>query len=208
LDTGRVRFLFRLLVTLLTATSLVAAASPPSDKLPPTFYQDILPILQDHCQSRHRPSQIAPMPLVTYEQTRPWAAAIAKTVQDKTMPPWFADPRFGHFSNDPLLTGQQIATVTAWADAGAPAGDARGAPPPRQTRNTPTKSCPHTFVKINGYRWVRCVPPARSTCITRWFRFVRRIPPGCGTRRAPPRSPGPPRRPWNHQRLAAGVRTR
>ena len=54
------------------------------------------------------------MPLVTYEQTRPWAAAIAKAVQSRMMPPWFADPRFGHFSNDPSLTPQQIATMLAW----------------------------------------------------------------------------------------------
>jgi len=72
------------------------------------------------------------MPLVTYEQTRPWAPAIARAVQSKMMPPWFADPRFGHFSNDPSLTEQQIATVLAWVKAAAPAGSPQDAPPARQ----------------------------------------------------------------------------
>jgi len=72
------------------------------------------------------------MPLVTYEQTRPWAHAIAHAVEMRMMPPWFADSRFGHFSNDPSLTDGQIATILAWAGAGAPAGDERDATPPKQ----------------------------------------------------------------------------
>ena len=71
------------------------------------------------------------MPFMTYEQTRPWAAAIKLAVQSKQMPPWFADPRYGKFSNDPSLTPQQIAVLVTWADAGAPAGSPRDAPPPR-----------------------------------------------------------------------------
>ena len=51
------------------------------------------------------------MPLVTYEQTRPWARAMAHAVEMKMMPPWFADPRYGHFANDVSLTEQQIATI-------------------------------------------------------------------------------------------------
>ena len=98
----------------------------------PTFYKDVLPILQDKCQSCHRSGEPAPMPLVTYEQTRPWAGKIAAAVDMKMMPPWFADPRYGKFSNDPSLSAAEIATIAAWADAGAPAGDARDAPAPRQ----------------------------------------------------------------------------
>jgi hypothetical protein len=66
----------------------------------------------------------------TYEQTRPYVSAIKLAAQNKSMPPWFADPRIGHFSNDPSLSLGQIAVLAAWADAGAPAGDARDAPPP------------------------------------------------------------------------------
>ena len=71
------------------------------------------------------------MPFVTYEQTRPWAAAIKEAVQSKQMPPWFADPRYGKFSNDPSLTLQQIAVVATWVDAGASAGSPKDAPPAR-----------------------------------------------------------------------------
>ena len=63
------------------------------------------------------------MALTTYEQTRPWAGAMAHAVQTKMMPPWFADPRYGHFADDISLTEQQIATIGAWAAAGgAPRG--------------------------------------------------------------------------------------
>jgi Copper type II ascorbate-dependent monooxygenase, C-terminal domain len=98
----------------------------------PTFYKDVLPILQDHCQSCHRPGEVAPMPLVTYEQARPWAGAIAHDVQMKMMPPWFADSRYGRFANDPSLTEQQISAISAWAAVGAPAGNSLDAPPARE----------------------------------------------------------------------------
>ena len=64
------------------------------------------------------------MPLLTYQQTRPWATAISHVVEMKMMPPWFADPRYGHFANDVSLTPQEIATISAWAAASAPEGDA------------------------------------------------------------------------------------
>ena len=72
------------------------------------------------------------MPLVSYEQTKPWANAIAHAAEMRMMPPWFADPHYGHFSNDASLTEQQIATLTEWSRAGAPAGDVHDALPPRQ----------------------------------------------------------------------------
>jgi len=98
----------------------------------PTFYRNVLPILQERCQICHRAESIAPMRFETYEQTRPYAAAIAAATRDKSMPPWFADPRIGHFSNDPSLSPGQIAALAAWAQAGAPAGNPRDAPPPRR----------------------------------------------------------------------------
>jgi hypothetical protein len=77
----------------------------------PTFYKDVLPLLQHHCQSCHRPGEIAPFPLITYNETRRWAGLIREAVQQKKMPPWFADPHFGHFSNDPSLATQEIETL-------------------------------------------------------------------------------------------------
>jgi Copper type II ascorbate-dependent monooxygenase, C-terminal domain len=97
----------------------------------PTFYRNVLPILQDRCQSCHRADGIAPMPLVSYADGRRWATAIAQQTDSRRMPPWFADARFGRFSNDPSLTADEIATLARWASAGAPAGDPRNAPPPR-----------------------------------------------------------------------------
>jgi hypothetical protein len=72
------------------------------------------------------------MPLITFEETQRWAQKIAASVQSKMMPPWFADPRYGHFLNDPSLTARQVLTIVAWANAGAPAGSANDAPAPRQ----------------------------------------------------------------------------
>ena len=72
------------------------------------------------------------MPLVTYEQSRPWARQMAEAVKMKMMPPWFADPRYGHFANDPSLTTREIGEISAWAEAGALAGDSRDAPAPRK----------------------------------------------------------------------------
>jgi mono/diheme cytochrome c family protein len=81
-----------------------------------TFYKDVLPILQQHCQTCHRPGEIAPMPFVTYKETRPWARSIGDAVRARKMPPWFADPCCGHFAEDPSLTPQQIQTLIAWAE--------------------------------------------------------------------------------------------
>jgi hypothetical protein len=112
----------------LTAALLASAKRPLST--PPTFYRDVLPILQQRCQSCHRPSEIAPIPFVTYEETRPFAQAIRQVVKTRKMPPWFADACCGHFANDPSLSAQQIATISAWAEGGAPAGNPHDAPPP------------------------------------------------------------------------------
>jgi hypothetical protein len=103
----------------------VAAASDS-----PTFDRDVLPILRQHCQSCHRPGEIAPFPLVTYADARAKSRKIAAAVRERQMPPWFADPCCGHFSNDPSLTPQEIATIENWVASGAPAGDPSDAPPP------------------------------------------------------------------------------
>jgi hypothetical protein len=95
----------------------------------PTFNRDIVSILQRHCQSCHRPGQIGPMSLLRYEDARPWAKAIKTKVQSREMPPWFADSRYGRFSNDRSLTRSEIDTIVSWVDAGAPAGRPQDAPP-------------------------------------------------------------------------------
>ena len=97
----------------------------------PTFHKDVLPILQNHCQGCHRPGEIAPMSLLTYTDARPWAKAMKAAVVTEKMPPWFADPNFGHFANDRRLSAAEIATLSSWADGGAPEGDKKDAPPPK-----------------------------------------------------------------------------
>src|SRR4029450_5445816 len=97
---------------------------------PVTFTKDVLPILQKNCQSCHRPGQVAPMSLLSYQEARPWARAIKNAVPLKKMPPWFADPDYGHFTNDRSLSEREIDTVTKWADTGAAEGDPLAAPAP------------------------------------------------------------------------------
>ena len=94
----------------------------------PTFNKDVLPILQKNCQECHRPGEIGPMSLLTYADARPWAKGIKAAVASRKMPPWFADEGVGHFSNDKRLAAADIATISAWADSGAPEGDAKNKP--------------------------------------------------------------------------------
>src|SRR5437870_6072915 len=99
-----------------------------------TFARDVAPILQEKCQDCHRKGSMAPMPLVTYEETRPWAKSIRERVIARQMPPWHIDRTVGvrNFKNDMSLTDEQIGTIVAWVDAGAPPGDLKDMPPPRQ----------------------------------------------------------------------------
>ena len=83
-----------------------------------TFDRDVLPILQKNCQACHRPGEVAPMPLITYKDARPWAKAIKAAALTRKMPPWYADPQYGHFANERKLTDAQIATLASWADNG------------------------------------------------------------------------------------------
>src|SRR5262245_47823328 len=77
-----------------------------------TFNRDVLPILQKNCQSCHRPGEIGTMSFLTYESTRPWAKAIKVAVIDRKMPPWFADPNYGHFKHDRRLSDTDLRTLT------------------------------------------------------------------------------------------------
>jgi hypothetical protein len=99
---------------------------------PVTFTKDIAPILQQKCESCHRDGSIAPMSLVSYEETRPWAASIKDEVSARRMPPWHIDKSVGirEFENDRSLSDQQIRTIVRWVDAGAPRGDTADMPAP------------------------------------------------------------------------------
>ena len=105
----------------------------------PTFYKDVLPVLQDNCQVCHRPNganlggMVAPMAFTDYRETRPWARSIARQVEAKLMPPWHADKQHhGTFVNERTLGDNEIQTLVNWAKTGAPAGDKADAPEPRE----------------------------------------------------------------------------
>ena len=99
-----------------------------------TFAKDVAPIMQAKCQECHRAGAMAPMSLVTFEETRPWAKAIKQRVETRTMPPWHLDRTVGiqHFKNDSSLTDAQIDTIVRWVNAGAPEGDPKDLPPAKQ----------------------------------------------------------------------------
>jgi hypothetical protein len=99
------------------------------DAAGPTFSKDVAPILYAHCSMCHHPDDIAPMSLLTYEEVRPWAVAIREAVLSRKMPPWHADSRFGHFSNDARLSESEIGVLDAWSKNGATQGDPRDLPP-------------------------------------------------------------------------------
>jgi hypothetical protein len=115
-----------------------------------TYTKDIIPILQKHCQSCHRPGEIAPMSFLTYESTRPYARAIKAAVMNRTMPPWFADRDHGRFANDRSLTTAEIDTVVKWVDSGTATGNPADAPPPVSWPNG-WQITPDHVVKVPSY---------------------------------------------------------
>jgi hypothetical protein len=98
----------------------------------PTYHRDIEPILQKNCQECHRPGQVAPFSLLDYTQARKRAQDIAAQTEDRVMPPWHASTsEGGPFRGARVLSDGDRKTLADWADAGAPEGDSKDAPPPR-----------------------------------------------------------------------------
>jgi len=102
-----------------------------------TFAKDVAPILQEKCQECHHTGSMAPMSLATYEEARPWAKAIRERVITRQMPPWHIDPTVGvqKFKNDMSLSQAQVDTIVRSVDGGAPLGDLKDMPRPRQWPN-------------------------------------------------------------------------
>src|SRR5277367_6766149 len=158
---------------------------------PPTFAKDVAPILQEKCQNCHRNGSMAPMSLVTYEETRPWAKSIKERVVTRNMPPWHLDKTVGiqHFQNDMSLGDEQISIIARWVDAGAPLGDPKDMPPPKQWPNDYgwqlekqfgkpdfiLKSDPYTMPAKSQDAWFR---PLTAIPVTepRWVRAVEMRP--------------------------------
>src|SRR6266576_5305822 len=94
-----------------------------------TYNKDVAPILQKHCVACHRPNDIAPMSLMTYEEVLPFARMIRESVVQRKMPPWHADPAFGEFTNDSRLTDQEISAIDAWVKNGTKRGKVEASSP-------------------------------------------------------------------------------
>jgi hypothetical protein len=105
---------------LIVAATLIASSASAAT---PTFTKDVAPILFKSCAECHRPSGMAPMSLMTYEEARPWARAVRQKVVAREMPPWGADPTVATYANDVSLKQHEIDTITAWVDGGAPQGN-------------------------------------------------------------------------------------
>jgi mono/diheme cytochrome c family protein len=153
-----------------------------------TYTKNIAPIIQQKCQVCHQPDSIGPMSLVTYDDAKQNARAIKNRVTAHLMPPWYIDKTVGiqHFKNDRSLTDQEIATISAWVDAGAPQGDPKDAPPPlpesaasnewqfAKVYGKPDlvlKSPPYTLAAHTQDKWFR---PVTDTGVTepRWVRAI------------------------------------
>jgi hypothetical protein len=115
---------------LLSFLALTQAA--PSRAIEPTYHRDVARILQEHCQDCHRPGQVAPFPLLSYEQARKRSSDVARVAEDHRMPPWPASTtEGGPFRDARVLRPQEIDTLVAWAEAGCPEGDANDGPKPK-----------------------------------------------------------------------------
>src|SRR5947207_75682 len=113
-----------LMTKMLRLLPVFLAIAVPASAQQVTFAKDIAPILQRSCQGCHRPGQMAPMSLLTFQDVRPWARSIKQRVTDRTMPPWRIDPRVGlhSFKNDPTLRDDEVEKLEKWLDAASPMG--------------------------------------------------------------------------------------
>jgi peroxiredoxin len=112
------------------------------------FAEHVAPLLHDKCANCHRPKQVGPFSLLTYDDARRWAPMIHQVVEERRMPPWHADPRHGPFSNDRSLTPRERAILMAWADQGTPLGDASKVPAPPHFAEEWTVGEPDVILQI------------------------------------------------------------
>jgi hypothetical protein len=141
-----------------------------------TFARDIAPIFQEKCEECHHRGTAAPMSLSTYQEARPWAKSIRERVITRNMPPWHIDKTVGiqRFQNDLSLTDEQINAIVRWVDSGAPLGDIKDLPPPKQWPDNDWQLAkqfgpPDLVLKSEDYTM-----PAQAPDV--WFRPVTDVP--------------------------------
>ena len=114
----------RLLIIFCAASVAAMASRIPS----PTFNRDIAPILYQNCATCHRPGEVAPFSLLTYQDAAKRAGLIATVTHNRVMPPWKPEPGYGSFAHERRLSDEQLALIAEWAKAGAPEGDPHDKP--------------------------------------------------------------------------------
>lgn len=158
-------------VAILALTSSVASAQRPTAAAAAgpqvTFSKDVAPILYRSCVRCHRPDEIAPMSLLTYNDARPWAQSIKSRVSKREMPPWFVDKHIGiqKYKNDPSLTDEEIATIVKWVDTGALQGNAADMPPMPKVEDMSTWriGTPDIVVQYPAYKMPAAGPDLYGT---------------------------------------------
>ncbi|MBX9652519.1 ascorbate-dependent monooxygenase [bacterium] len=124
------RFSFFLTIAFhLNLVGIISAAAPANGNLPITFHRDIAPILFRHCAECHREGQVAPFALLTYQDAAKRAEWLSENVVNRRMPPWKAEPNYGHFVSERRMSEQEIKMIATWAKEGAPEGNPEDAPP-------------------------------------------------------------------------------
>jgi hypothetical protein len=152
----------------MTSTVATAQRAPVTSAAPQvTFSKDVAPILYRSCVRCHRPEQIAPMSLLTYNDARPWAQSIKQRVSRREMPPWFVDKTIGiqKYKNDPSLTDEEIATIVKWVDTGAPQGNPADMPklPPMEALSTWRIGTPDVVVQYPTFKMPATGPDLYGT---------------------------------------------
>src|SRR6202140_4970706 len=147
--------------------STVAAQTAPAASAQVTFTKDVAPILNRSCVRCHRPDEIAPMSLMSYNDARPWARAMKERVSKREMPPWFVDKTIGiqKYKNDPSLSDAEIATVVKWVDSGAPQGNPADKPaqPVQEAVNTWAIGTPDLVIKYPTFKMPAAGPDLYGT---------------------------------------------
>jgi peroxiredoxin len=113
------------------AGCVIDRSSAPNETSPVTYSKDVAPILQQRCVVCHRPGNIGPFPLRTYEETTAWGGMIGEVVETGRMPPWSASPAHGRFANDPRLSEKEKRVIVEWLRNGCPRGEDVDLPKPR-----------------------------------------------------------------------------
>ena len=160
-----------LLVVGMSALMVSGVANAQDAEMSPTFTKDIAPIFQESCQVCHRPDNMAPMSLMTYQESRPWARSIKQKVMAHEMPPWHIDKKVGiqGFKGDRSLSDEQVETIVRWVDAGAPMGNPADMPEPREFQDFGAwtiepdlivSSTPHTVPAAAGDWWGDYIVPS------------------------------------------------